>query len=337
MTRIILNTYPWAFGTPGGGEQQMMFYQSAIQRQSHKWPDLELGLFNMWKPDFQDINLLHQFSCMPSTLDFLSYTKKIKDIPLVISPNFWPDPNEWVASGVDKQISGILWLADKVVVNSFIEKEALVRLCQIDPTVIQITPNAADEVFFDPVDSDLFRNTFDIHGPFVLNVANIEPRKNQLYFLRALKAFPDLQLITIGGTRNEIYRDECMAENGGQFRIIDALPPGSELIRSAIAACEFFAMPSFCETPSIASLEAGAAGAKILTTNLGSPTEYFQDLATYINPYDIEGMQEAIHKILMQPKSRALSERIWRLYRWDVVVENLINCYSNVLEKRLVF
>lgn len=337
LTRIIFNTYPWAFGTPGGGEQQILFYHSAIERQAHKWPEIELGFYNTWKPDFQRINLLHQFSCMPSTLDFLSYTKTKHGIPLVISPNFWPDPEGWTASGVNEQINAILWLADKLIVNSFIEKEAMVRLCKIDPTKIQIVPNAVDEVFFNQVDPNLFRNAFNVRGPFVLNIANLEPRKNQLNFLEALKAFPDLQLITIGGKRDVFYSDKCLKVGGEKFRVIDPIPPSSELLRSAIAACEFFAMPSLCETPSIASLEAGAAGSKILTTDLGSPTEYFQDLATYVNPYDIKNIQEAIHTIWGQPKSRALSERIWSLYRWDLVVEDLVSCYSDVLHKNLRF
>ena len=334
MKRISLNTYPWAFGVPGGGEMQMQFYQSAIQRQSNKWPEVELSLFNMWKPDFQAMSLMHYFSCMPSARDFLAYTKGQLGVPLVISPNFWPDPEGWKASGVDEQINTILWLADKVIVNSFIEEEALVRLCKIDSERIQIVYNAVEDVFFEPVDPELFRNTFDVRGPFVLNVANVEPRKNQVAFLKALKAFPDLQLITIGGARDSLYRDACLAEGRGQFRIIDPLPAGSKLLRSAMAGCEFFAMPSLRETPSIASLEAGAAGAKILSTDLGSPVEYFQDLAIYVNPYDVANMQEAVYIILTQPKSSALSERIFSLYRWDVVVENLVQCYSDVLRKK---
>ncbi len=335
MTRISLNTYPWAFGVPGGGERQMQFYQSAIQRQSHRWPELELSLFNMWKPDFQEISLMHYFSCMPSAKDFLAYTKGTLGVPLVISPNFWPDPEGWKASGVDEQIKTILWMADKVIVNSFIEEEALVRLCKIDSERIQIVPNAVEDIFFEPADPELFRNAFDVYGPFVLNVANVEPRKNQLAFLKALKAFPDLQLITVGGIREGWYRDSCLAEGGRQFRIIDQLPPGSELLRSAMAACEFFAMPSLIETPSIASLEAAAAGAKVLTTNLGSTPEYFLNLATYVNPYDVLNMQEAVHTIWVQSKSRLLSDRIWSLYRWDVAVENVVNCYSDILGKKL--
>lgn len=333
--RVCFNTYPWAFGVPGGGERQMQFYRTALLRQQHRWPDLEVGLFDMWNPEFRQMNLMHYFSCMPSAADFLTFSKGTLGVPLVVSPNFWPDPDVWKEHGVDKAIRTILWLADKVIVNSFIEEEALVRLCEFDSSRIQIVPNAVEDVFFDPVSPDLFRDAFDVRGPFILNVANVEPRKNQLAFLKAIKAFPDLQLITIGGVREAWFMDSCREEGGEQFRVIDQLPPGSELLRSAVAACEFFAMPSVRETPSIASLEAGAAGARILTTDLGSTTEYFGDEAVYVNPYDIEGMRAAIYDVLSRPRGEALAERIKRLYRWDVVVEQLVRCYSDVLGMNL--
>jgi glycosyltransferase involved in cell wall biosynthesis len=329
--KVCFNTYPWAFDTPGGGERQMQFYRAALLRGTRRWPSLSVERFDMWNPGFREVNLLHFFSCMPGTKDFLSYSKEVLRIPLVVSPNFWPDPEGWKKNGTDSAIKSILWLADIIVVNSYIEEDALCRLCKIDSSKIRIVPNAVENCFFDPVSPDLFRDAYEIHGPFVLNVANVEPRKNQLAFLKSLKAFPDLQLITIGGVRESWYLDACKEEGGEQFRLVEPLPPGSEMLRSAMAGCEFFAMPSLRETPSIASLEAGAAGARILTTELGSPAEYFKQHAVYVDPYNLDSMRESIEAVLARPRGNALSERIRRLYRWDVVVESLVNCYSEVL------
>ncbi|PBI80637.1 hypothetical protein A9993_13325 [Rahnella victoriana] len=329
--KICLNTYPSAFAVPGGGEQQLHFYREALLRGQNKWPSLEIELFNQWQPAFKKMQLMHYFSCMPSSLDFLNVVKARHGVPLLISPNFWPEPENWKSSGVYDDVNTILWLANKIIVNSSIEEEALVRLCQIDSSRIAVIHNAVQDCFFDPVDPDLFRKEYNIEGPFILNVGNVEPRKNQFAFLKALKDFPDLQLITIGGVRELWYLNACKEEGAEQFRLIDPLPPGSELLRSAIAGCEFFAMPSLRETPSIASLEAGAAGAKILTTDLGSTTEYFQDYADYVNPYDTASMSEGIGLALARSKNDALSLRIKELYRWDVVVEKLVETYSGLI------
>ncbi|KXB30138.1 hypothetical protein AT959_12245 [Dechloromonas denitrificans] len=309
----------------------MQFYSDALLRAGHKWPAVEFSFFDPWQPEFSGMHLMHYFSCMPSSRDFLDHVKSKRGIPLAISPNFWPDPEGWELSGALENIKTILWLADRVIVNSRIEEEALVRLCKIDSSKISVVYNAVGDCFFDSVNPDIFRKAYGIDGPFVLNVGNVEPRKNQLAFLKSLKAFPDLQLVTIGGVREQSYLDACIQEGEGQFQLIDPLPPGSELIRSAMAACEFFAMPSLRETPSIASLEAGAAGSRIMTTSLGSPTEYFEQHAVYVNPYDLADMREGVEAILARPKDAALVERIRNLYRWDVVVEQLVDAYSAVL------
>lgn len=328
--KVCLNTYPWAFGTPGGGEQQLRFYHEALLRGSNKWPSLDVELYEQWQPKFKEMKLMHYFSCMPSSIDFLNFIRSNQGIPLLISPNFWPDPESWKVSGVFDDISTILWLADKVVVNSIIEEEALVRLCKIDSSRISVIHNAVQDCFFEPIAPDLFREQYQVEGPFILNVGNVEPRKNQLAFLKALKKFPDLKLITIGGVRDAWYLNACLLEGGSQFRLIEPMAPGSETLRSAMAGCEFFAMPSLIETPSIASLEAAAAGAKILTTNLGSTVEYFKDYVDYVNPYDIISMSEGVESVLAKGKNEALSLHIKEFYRWDVVVEKLVDTYSGL-------
>jgi glycosyltransferase involved in cell wall biosynthesis len=329
--KVCFGTYEWAHDVLGGGERQIAYYRNALQNGHKKWPTLEVSLFNQWDPGFSQIQIFHYFSCMPSAVDFLDYIKNDKGIPVLLSPNFWPEVDSWKESGVYDAIMTNLWLADKIIVNSFIEKEALVRICKVDPSRVSIVYNAVDECFFEPVQPSLFRQTFKADCPFVLNVANIEPRKNQLAFLKALKDFPELQLISIGSVRDKYYLDACIAEGGKQFRLIDALEPGSELIRSAMAACEFFAMPSLRETPSIASLEAAATGARLLTTDLGSTREYFEEHAIYTNPYSPQSMAESIDMVLRLTETETLRQRIRSRYRWDVVVNQLVETYLDVM------
>ncbi|KVZ42821.1 glycosyltransferase family 4 protein [Burkholderia ubonensis] len=325
---VCLNTYPWAFDTLGGGERQLLNYYSALMRGQHKWPNTRVSLFDMWNPRFAEMDLQHYFGCMPSGRDFLNYAKAIKGIPLVISPNFWPDPEGWAAAGVLDAIKTQLWLADLVIVNSYIEEEALVRLMKIDSSRISVVHNAVDDIFFDPVAPEIFRQKYDIQGPFILNVANIEPRKNQHAFLKALKKFPDLTLVVVGGVRERWYKDACEVEGGHQFRLVEPLESGSEMLRSAMAACEFFAMPSLVETPSIASLEAAAAGARLLTTELGSTKEYFKDFATYVDPFDVDSLVAGVEAVLASATNPDLRREVQNHYTWDKVVEALVTTYS---------
>ena len=66
-------------------------------------------------------------------------------------------------------------------------------------------------------------------------------------------------------------------------------------MKSAYKACRVFALPSFCETPGLAALEAASQGASIVITQEGAAPEYLPD-AIFTNPYDNEDLIEAITK-----------------------------------------
>lgn len=326
-------TYPWAFGTPGGGERQLQYYFAALKKQCNNH-EIDFKLYDSWNPELSGSGILHYFSAMPSSVNFLSYIKNHTDYSIVLSPNFWPEPEEWEKSGVLEQIKAILWMADLVIVNSWIEEEALVRYMQIDSSRIAVVYNGVDDVFFEEQTDRLFRKTYNITGDYILNVANIEPRKNQLAFIRALKEFPELKLVTIGGTRETWFVDAVKKDGGEQFIHIPPVEPASDILRSAIAGCEFFAMPSLVETPSISLLEAAAGGAKILTTDRGSGSEYCMEFATYINPFDLSLIRDGIRSVRASSFAPQLRDRIRQNYTSKPIAESLIEAYSRVLTKK---
>ncbi len=323
-------TYHWAFGTPGGGERQLHYFFEALKRGRRGWKDLHPHLFDAWKPDFTPGNIFHYFAALPSSVDFLNYLKSDKQCRLVLSPNFWPDPQKWEETGVLESMRTILWLSDLIIVNSYIEEEALVRLMKIDSSRIAVVYNGVDDAFFKHVHPSIFRDAFGVSGKYILNVANVEPRKNQLAFLEAIQAFPDLKLVTIGGRREGWYFNACKQFGGEAFIHIPAIDHSADMLRSALAGCEFFAMPSLVETPSIASLEAAAAGVRVLTTELGSTREYFGDNVTYVNPFDIESMRGAIARVLSSEPSSVLTDRIREQFTARPIAESLVRAYSRV-------
>ena len=90
-----------------------------------------------------------------------------------------------------------------------------------------------------------------------------------------------------------------------------------ELLASAYSAAKVHALPSWFETPGLSSLEAGACGTVVVTTDQGSPREYFQDMALYVHPLDDLSLRTAlkqafdasplpltqhIHTIILGPK-----------------------------------
>lgn len=59
-----------------------------------------------------------------------------------------------------------------------------------------------------------------------------------------------------------------------------------------------FALPSTNEGVGIVALEAAAMGCDIVITKLGGPKEYYSNMATVINPYNVDEIGKAICKAL---------------------------------------
>ena len=169
--KVLFNTYPMAFHTPGGGEIQLLQYRQFLPRQG-----VEVVLLDLWKPEFLSHDLLHFFSCMSGSVHFCNFAKSI-GLPLVVSPNLWITEENRGRYPFD-EIRTQFVLADRVIGNSDMECDLLARVFNMPRDKFSTVYNGVNDIFCHRVDPALFRGEFGIEGPFVLNVANIEPRKN---------------------------------------------------------------------------------------------------------------------------------------------------------------
>jgi glycosyltransferase involved in cell wall biosynthesis len=308
----------------GGGERQLRAYLKYLNSR-----EASIRLYDMWNPLLDEADILHCFSVMPGTLELCGYVKN-RGLKLVVSPNLWITPETRNNYPYD-----LIWnhfeLADAIVVNSVLEKQTLSRTFSFPEEKFHIVYNGVEPDFVSPADSNEFISAFDVRTPYVLNVANVEPRKNQLRFLKALlRERPDLSLIVVGGVRDEAYAQACREIGGDRFRIVGMLPYASTMLRSALCGCSFFAMPSLLETPSIAAIEAAAMGARILLTEQGATTEYFGPTVTYVSPESDESIASGIHSVLESDVTN--SQWLARdRYLWPQVIPEALKIYKSLM------
>ena len=321
---ILFGAYPWAFDCPGGGERQLMAWKSHLENLGHS-----VSLFNPWEEIPKSTIIFHFFSVMPGSIQLCDYIKS-KGKKLIISPNLWVTPEtQW--DYPHEEIQRLVSIADLLIVNSLQEADALSDVYNLPKDRFHVVYNGLESTFKEPEKPEFFREHYGLGDQkFLLNVANVEPRKNQLHFLKALKKFPEIKLIVIGHVRDESYFLDCQKYGREQLIHIGALPYASKLLKSALAAAEGFVMPSTLETPSIAALEAAASGSKILITSVGSTKEYFGELATYINPNNTESMVHGIIELL-RCDQKGLRNSIQNRFTWLHSTQQLIEAYKRVV------
>ena len=322
--KVMFATYPMAFHTPGGGEVQLLAYKKHLPAFG-----VEVSLFDPWNPRFKEYDIIHYFSCVGGSVHFCRFIKQL-NIPLVISSSLWITEETKHLYPVD-EIRTQLDLADRIVANSDIECQKLSEVLTLPREKFVAVPNGIDELFIERPGPELFREFFNLNDPFILNVGNIEPRKNQLRLAQAMQSFPDYKLVLIGHIRDETYFHETVAVAPKQIFYAGYIQHDSVLLRSAYQACRIFVLPSTLETPGLAALEAAAQGAQLILTEEGCTREYFNTCAQYINPCKVESISECINLCLtvdLNYKTIFDAEK----YLWINVTNNLMKAYTQLLD-----
>lgn len=342
---IYFYVYPSAFQNPGGGEVQLLKTKEYLEKQG-----LEIRLYDQWKDRLKSGDLLHVFGSSKYCYDLMRTAKEI-GVKVVLSTICWYDwqsafftyPNlaqrllniarysaktffPWFPS----LRKATMEVSDRVFPNSEAEAEQLTRYFRIPRNKIRVIPNGVDAAYA-AGSPKLFVERFGFKN-FFLCVGRIEPRKNQLALIRAHHGMK-IPLVLIGKavSRYTDYETRCRREAGPNVHFVGYLPPDSELLQSAYAACDTFALPSWFETPGLAALEASLAGAKLVITEGGSTREYFGEDAQYVSPNRITDIRSKMEQAQHQSKNGSLRERIRKNYLWERVAEKVADCYEEIL------
>jgi glycosyltransferase involved in cell wall biosynthesis len=139
-----------------------------------------------------------------------------------------------------------------------------------------------------------------------------------IFYAYAHQAIPDL------------WRIEHRLWNGKSWRSVNlGEVQQGDLLASAYAAAKVHALPSWFETPGLSSLEAGAYGTRILSTNQGTADEYFLDMAAYVQPLADDSLCSGLKKAwAMSPLP--LAEHIREHYPWSKVAAMTLAAYQTI-------
>ncbi len=188
-----------------------------------------------------------------------------------------------------------------------------------------VVPNAADpELFRPPVGEPPARAG-------VLCVGRLEPRKNQLRLIEALRGSGiPLTLVGQAGRFNRGYARKCRAAADGTVRFVSHQSP--EGLRALYRAARVHACVSWYETPGLASLEAALCGCAIVVTPGGSTREYFREQAWYCDPADPASIRAAIERASASTAPAALAARLAEECTWQAAARQTYAAYRLALQ-----
>jgi len=204
--------------------------------------------------------------------------------------------------------------AETVIAISEYAKRDLVQTYGIDPERVVVTLLAADPEFRPPerrTETQEVRRRYEIDGPYLLYVGNIQPRKN---LKRLIQAYG--QLLAAGETQHrlvivgqkawlysDVFEEARRAGLSEQITFTGYVP--QEDLRHLYAGAGAFVFPSLFEGFGLPVLEAMACGAPVITSRTSSLPEVAGDAALYIDPYRVEELAGALRRLTHDDALRA--------------------------------
>lgn len=233
--------------------------------------------------------------------------------------------------GIKRQQKEVLIRSDILLPNSYLEANLIKNQFNLLNPYVHIIPNCVDKNFANTTD-ELFVNKFGMKD-FVLCCARIAENKNTLSLIKAVNE-EKLPLVLIGDVYNDRYNALCHKEaKKGDVHFLGKMEHDSPLFASAYVAAKVHALVSWYETPGLVSLEAGIAGCNVVSTNRGSPKEYFTNLVWYCDPSNLKSIREAVSEAFNARKKDDLKKHILKNYTWGKAAEKTFEAYKVMLKE----
>lgn len=195
--------------------------------------------------------------------------------------------------------------------------------------------NGAETSVFDRATPDWFVNQYKVRD-FVLTVGLVEPRKNQLMLLHALRD-TGLPVVVVGRNYDRRYLRLCRKHADKNALFIEHLP--HEQLASAYRAARVHALPSWMECAAFVNVEAALSGCALAISDRTSEREYFGENAYYCDPAKIGSIREAVVKACKNhasdaPKRAALREQFRNRFTWPQAASQTLKGYEAALLAR---
>ncbi len=208
-------------------------------------------------------------------------------------------------------------------------------------TPIALVPNAPDDFFFEPSTPDeraAIRVDLGLppNLPYLLSVANFQPRKNLERLIHVAGKLPeiaqgDLALVLLGtGSDDERRRlDAAIADLPKHARVLRPGYRQGPTLRAAYADALALVFPSTCESFGIPAVEAMSQGCPVALADSTALPEIAAGAGWYFDPNSDDALQTTLRQLLDRPTERAHRIALGReraaAYHWSFSGDRLID------------
>ena len=234
--------------------------------------------------------------------------------------------------------------ADKIIAVSNSTKKDLMHHFDIPEEKIKVILEAADEKFkpLNNKEINKVNQKYSLNFPFILYVGTLEPRKNIPSLIKAFYKLKKKNLqykLVIAGKKGWKYKEifETIDKLNLQNDVVFTGYVSDEDLPALYNAADLFVYPSIYEGFGLPPLEAMACGTPVITSNTSSLPEVVGDAGIMVDPYDIDGLVDAMYEVLTNEglRENMIKKGLERakMFSWEKCARETLEVYEEVYDE----
>ncbi len=255
----------------------------------------------------------------------------VHDLSYVRVPECFPDP---LKTYLNRAVPHAVERADLILADAVSTARDLEEVYRIAPEKIRVLYSGVNPRFCADVserEQARVREKYHLHGPYLLSVSTIQPRKN---YTRLIQAFSNLsisdhQLVIVGSRGwmfDEIFR--TVERLNLQERVTFPEFVADNDLPALYTMAALFVYPSLYEGFGLPVAEAMACGAPVVCSSASSIPEVAGDAALYFDPRNVDAMTNAMAQALAdEPLREDLRTKGFlqvKQFSWEQAAEQLL-------------
>jgi len=227
--------------------------------------------------------------------------------------------------------------ADKIIAISEQTKRDIIQFLKVNENKIEVVYQGCHASFKEKQSQGVLnqiKEKFNLPEKFILNVGTIEPRKNLLNVVKALKD-SKIPLVVVGAKKPKYFKliEKEIEKNKIEVQFLSGV--SMEELAGIYKLAEIFIYPSFFEGFGIPVIEALFSETVVITSNTSCLPEAGGPDSVYVNPENVEDVRAKINFLWdneSERKRRAEKGlQFVQKFNDEVIAEEMMKIYKSLI------
>lgn len=231
--------------------------------------------------------------------------------------------------------------ANRIIAISERTKKDIIEFYQVDPNKIDVVYQSCDEIFKSLLSDEIkepVREKYKLPGKYILNVGTIEPRKNLLTLIRALKNVDTAYKLVVIGKKTAYFTqvEQEISQLGLNDRVLFLKNVPFSDLPAIYQMAGTFIYPSLYEGFGIPIIEALYSNVPVVAATGSCLEEAGGDAGLYVEPTDHIALANAINSILvnvtLQTKMKEKGMAYVQKFNNETISQHIMHLYLQTLK-----